>query len=462
MEMRTFSLRQIAEALRSGRMTAVSIVMEAIERRQQVSSKVDAYAHWAPDTARTMAHQADDAFSRGQDCGRLQGIPVSIKDLFSASGMPTHAGSPHLVPPRLDGEGPIVSRLRNQRSVFMGKTHTSEVGFGVCGENVHWGTPRNPWDAVDVRPAGGSSSGAAISIAEGSALVALGSDTGGIVGMKVTHGRWSGEGLLPPGPSLHGPGILMRSVADAAFAFGAIDEGCDPHRLDKACSDADLSTLRIGLLDDSFWAECEPGIEETARNAVEELAAQGARLSPCSLPEVQELRQVSPDWDWGVSAVELLEFLQSELPGWIETLHPGARRQLESQQDLSATEYLRRLRLLRRLRTAADARLADFDVVVCPSSPISPPRLEQLSEPETYKKINRLAVRNMSFANLLDLCALTMPVGLDAAGLPVGLHVIARRHADETLLAAASAFEVALGTGAQRLGIPPLLRPTAD
>jgi aspartyl-tRNA(Asn)/glutamyl-tRNA(Gln) amidotransferase subunit A len=127
---------------------------------------------------------------------------------------------------------------------------------------------------------------------------------------------------------------------------------------------------------------------------------------------------------------------------------------------LPATEYLRRQRLLHRLRAAADARLAAFDVVICPSSPMSPPLLDRLSEPETYRKISRLAVRNMSFVNLLDLCALTMPVGLDAAGMPVGLQLIARRQADETLLAAATAFEAVLGTAAQRLGTAPLLRLT--
>ncbi len=457
-------LPAIAQRLRDGRISAEALTLACIHRRGQASDVLDAYTHWAPETALTMARAADTEKTSAH--GPLHGIPTSIKDLFGLAGMPIHAGSPRPLPERFAADGPVVAGLRRQGAIFMGKTHTSELGFGVCGANIHWGTPRNPWDPVYVRPAGGSSSGAAISIIEGSAIVALGSDTGGsarepanmtgIVGLKVTHGRWSGAGLVPPGPSLHGPGLLARTVADAAFAFAAIDGSCSPDWFEDGFSKRQTRALRVGVLDDFFWEECAPGIAEAVTRALQEIAAAGATVVPARLQQARELAAVSGDWDWGISAVELLEFLQSELPDWLATLHPGARRQLELQSPLTAVEYLRRLRLLARLRQAADATFAEIDVLACPTSPISPPRIEELSDPERYRQINRLAARNTSVVNLLDLCALTLPVGLDQAGLPVGLQLVGRNDADTELLRCAGAVEEILGTPRRRIGVPPL------
>jgi aspartyl-tRNA(Asn)/glutamyl-tRNA(Gln) amidotransferase subunit A len=166
---------------------------------------------------------------------------------------------------------------------------------------------------------------------------------------------------------------------------------------------------------------------------------------------------VTLDWDFGISGVELYEFLASELPDWWETLHPGARRQIETCRSLSAVEYLRRLRLLGAARRSVRSRLEAFDVVICPTSPLSPPLLDELFEPERYREINRLAVRNMCVANLLDLCALTMPVALGPTRLPIGIQLMAGHGRDDRLLAAAVALERVLGTGRERLGVPPLL-----
>jgi aspartyl-tRNA(Asn)/glutamyl-tRNA(Gln) amidotransferase subunit A len=463
----TVPLRSLTKALNERTTTSEALTRHAISARDVAAPVLDAYTHFAPETALSMARAADAAFARGETHGRLQGIPVSIKDLFALDGMPFFAGSPRELPASLGVQGPLVSRMRAQQAVFMGKTHTSELGFGVCGHNIHWGTPRNPWDAEKIRPAGGSSSGAAVSIVEGSALVALGSDTGGsarepanmtgIVGVKITHGRWSGAGLVPPGPSLHGPGLLARTAEDAAFAFSAIDPAIDPREFDLLCESSELSQLRIGILDDDFWGECEPGIAEACKASLDELARAGAKLSSCSLAEASDLRRVAPDWDFGISGVELYEFIASELPEWWETLHPGARLQIESCRSLSAVEYLRRLRLLAAARRSAMSRLEAFDVVVCPTSPLSPPLLDELFEPERYRQINRLAVCNMCVANLLDLCALTMPVALGPTRLPIGIQLIAGHGRDDRMLAAAVAFERVLGTGHERLGSPPLL-----
>jgi aspartyl-tRNA(Asn)/glutamyl-tRNA(Gln) amidotransferase subunit A len=167
-------------------------------------------------------------------------VPVSIKDLFAAFGYPCFAGSSRRLPADpWERDGPLVATLRRHLGVIMGKTHMVEFAFGGTGHNSHWGAPYNPWDAAVHRSVGGSSSGAGGSLLEGSAALAFGSDTAGsvripaamtgTVGLKVTLGRWSTEGVVPLSPTFDTPGLLARSVSDVAYGFAALDPaGIDP------------------------------------------------------------------------------------------------------------------------------------------------------------------------------------------------------------------------------------------
>jgi aspartyl-tRNA(Asn)/glutamyl-tRNA(Gln) amidotransferase subunit A len=166
--------------------------------------------------------------------GPLQGLPVSIKDLFAAAGYPCLAGSSRRLPADpWERDGPLVAALRRQLGVIMGKTHMVEFAFGGTGHNSHWGAPYNSWDATAHRSVGGSSSGAGVSLLEGSALLAFGSDTAGsvwipacmtgTVGLKVTLGRWPTDGVVPLSPTFDTPGLLARSVCDLAYGFAALD-----------------------------------------------------------------------------------------------------------------------------------------------------------------------------------------------------------------------------------------------
>ncbi|HEY6335204.1 MAG TPA: amidase family protein, partial [Alphaproteobacteria bacterium] len=167
------SLPSIAAALRRGEVSSLELVEAAIVRHKDVGGPLNAYKSWNTDEARLQARAADAAFASGADLGPLQGLPVSVKDLYGVKGWPTYAGTPRRLPERWEQEGPVVSALRRQLAVAVGKTHTVELAFGGLGVNPHWGTPLNPWDARTHRVPGGSSSGAGVSLLEGSALVAL-------------------------------------------------------------------------------------------------------------------------------------------------------------------------------------------------------------------------------------------------------------------------------------------------
>ena len=173
-------LIEIARDLRERRASARELVEAAIARHERFGERLHAYSLWAPDQARAVAEAAHAAFSAGVSTGPLQGLPVSVKDLFAAGGYPCFAGSSRRLPADpWERDGPLVATLRRQLGVIMGKTHMVEFAFGGTGQNSHHGAPYNPWDATAHRSVGGSSSGAGVSLLEGSAVLAFGSDTAG-------------------------------------------------------------------------------------------------------------------------------------------------------------------------------------------------------------------------------------------------------------------------------------------
>jgi len=459
-------IADLALRLRDGRLTARALAEEAIANHERHGKDLLAYSRWAPEHARKCADAADAAFAVGAVAGPLQGIPVSVKDLFGVAGFATFAGSPKRLPSKFETEGPVIANLRRQLATLMGKTHMVEFAFGGTGHNAHHGAPRNPWDAGKHRSPGGSSSGAGVSLAEGSALLALGSDTAasvrlpaamtGNAGLKFTKDRWSCEGVVPLSHTFDTPGILARSSADAAFGFATLDPRLgDPFGfLDRV--PASVGGVRIGVADPFFWDDCENGIDEVVRDAVTSLARDGAALVDSRLPEAQEAFAVFAEG--GVSAIELRAFLDRELPDWLVTIDPVNVPALKNAESLTAREYLaRRLRLLDAARRAA-ARFAEIDVIATPTVRLSPHVFAEETGPEKFWARNRGIVHNLVPVNFLGLCAATLPVGLDRLGLPVGLQLIARGGDDERLVAIACAVERVLGTPRELLGTPPMCR----
>ncbi|MGD9867760.1 MAG: amidase family protein, partial [Hyphomicrobiales bacterium] len=163
------SLAEIMQGLRSGGVTASGLFEEGMERHAGAGSVLQAYRVWDPERGEALAREADGAFRAGRDLGPLQGIPVSVKDLYGLEGFDIHAGTSRALPARWRREGPLIGLLRSQAAVMAGKTHMVEFAFGAVGMNSHWPVPRNPWDLTHHRVPGGSSSGAGVSLMEGSA-----------------------------------------------------------------------------------------------------------------------------------------------------------------------------------------------------------------------------------------------------------------------------------------------------
>ncbi|BCH20278.1 amidase [Mesorhizobium sp. L-8-3] len=456
------SLHQIAGDLREGRLTAQALMEEAAERHRATEGRLNAYKTWAGERARLHAQAADMLLGSGVDLGPLMGMPVSVKDLYGVPGLPVFAGTDTAFPESWTNPGPLVRRLQGQLGIVTGKTHTVEFAFGGLGVNAHWGSPVNPWSAPgEPRAPGGSSSGAGVSLGQGSALVALGTDTAGSVripasltgqvALKTTHGRWSGEGIVPLSPSLDTPGILCRTVEDLAFAFAALDGSAD-----KPAPPRSVDGLRIGVPRNFFWDEADASIVEITEAALRKLESKGARLVPLELPGCDEVIAVFQQG--GLAASELHAFLNARFPERIARLDPVVRMRVAGADSVTAAEYLRRRAVLAENGQRSRQAFDHCDVLMTPTVPISPPLLSELQDAETYRRANMLVLRNTAIANLFGWCAMSLPAGLDANAMPVGLQLIGPPLYEPGLIAAGLATEAVLGRAADLLGQVPLSR----
>ena len=460
-------IRGLAGALREGTITAEAVAEAAIARHERLGAALGAYKTWEPERFLDQARAVDRARAQGRPAGPVHGIPVSAKDIYGVRGYPTYAGSPTRLPAAWQAEGPVVRALRAGCATIPGKTHSVEFAFGALGTNPHWGTPRNPWDAVGHRTPGGSSSGAGVSLAEGSALLALGSDTGGsvripasktgCVGIKTSTGRWSTAGIVPLSPTLDTAGLLARSVEDAAYGFAAIDPGYrEPAALFARIEGHALSDFRIGVCENFMWQDCAPGVAEAVRDILSAIEAKGAVVRDMPFPELGEGYDLH--LKGSIVSGECAAFLAAELPDWLETLDPTVRRRIADGGEIPVLEFLDRYRQIEDLGRAAHERLGGIDAIAAPTVAVTPPRLEEVAALEDHVRINRQCFRNTCPVNMLSLCAITVPAGLDACGMPVGLQLSARHGQEERLFALALTIESALGTPRERLGPPPLGR----
>jgi aspartyl-tRNA(Asn)/glutamyl-tRNA(Gln) amidotransferase subunit A len=438
MDLGSASISALASALRSGETSARELLEQARKNDRHG-------AYLTVDEARSAreAAAADALFAAGVELGPLQGLPVSVKDLYGVPGYPTFAGSPRRLPEAFERAGPLVARLRAGGAVITGKTHTVELAFGGLGMNAHHPVPRNPWSKDQHRVPGGSSSGAGVSLAEGSAVLALGTDTSGSVripaswtgnvALKTTKGRWPTEGIVPLSTTLDTAGLLARTIADLTIGFSFFEERA------PVLSDAELDRVRLARMDDFFFEDCSPGVAEAVDRAWSALERAGARTSTVKWPEVREAHAIFKTGQ--IAAVEVLDFLSRELPAWLSTLDPNVARRVALASELKAADYLRSRAALTALAASVDARFSEVDALVTPTVPNTPPLVSAVSTPDDYTRENLRSLRNTSVVSCLGLCAVTLPIGRDAAGMPVGLQLIARAGGEARLLALAAAVE---------------------
>jgi aspartyl-tRNA(Asn)/glutamyl-tRNA(Gln) amidotransferase subunit A len=462
------SLAGLARALRDGEVSADELAEAAIAAHDARGDGLCAYAEFDADGARAAARDADARLATDMDPPPLCGIPISVKDIYGVTGLPTFAGTRKRLPQRWERDGWLVGRLREQGAVIVGKSHTVEMAFAGVGMNPNWSTPRNPWDPDVARIPGGSSSGAGVSLHEASAVIALGSDTGGsiripatftgTVGHKTTKGRWPTTGVVPLSHTFDTVGALTRTVADSVYFFGAVDpDHGDPRELHLELDTRSPSSLRIGVPVCEIHKECQADVGDVISRALLDLSTAGVRLSESDghlLDEAAALYLAG-----GIGGTECRHFLEQELPGWLELLHPIVGSRLGSATSPHDPRYQRAIAEHRRMAAEAEALFDGVDVLALPTNLITPPPLSEVSGPERlerYLAVNAATLRPTCPVNLLGLCAVTVPVGLDRARMPVGLQLVAPAGSDADVLAAALTIERVLGTARDRIGQAPM------
>jgi aspartyl-tRNA(Asn)/glutamyl-tRNA(Gln) amidotransferase subunit A len=392
--------------------------------------------------ARSAADAADVRARAGMTLGPLDGAIISIKDLFDVAGEPTRAGSKVLVDaPPAAIDAPVVRRLRAAGAVIVAKTNMVEFAFSGIGTNPHYGTPGNPADRT--RVPGGSSSGAAVAVADGMCEIAIGTDTGGstripaafcgVVGYKPTKARVPTEGAFPLSYTLDSVGPIARTVA-ACAAADAIMAGDDPWTLEPA----PLQGLRFGIPQGLPLRDLDQTVAAQFSDATKELGRRGARLSDEPLPLLDEMVRVNSKATFAVAESYFIH--RERIATRAADYDPFVRSRIEAGRALAAADYMAMLRDRAALVRAMDARLSDLDALVLPTTPIVAPTISEVSSSEGFTAKNGLSLRNPAIANFFDLCAISLPLRR-AGGLPVGLMLIARNGHDRRLFRIAAAVE---------------------
>ncbi|PWC51588.1 amidase [Azospirillum sp. TSA6c] len=395
--------------------------------------------------ARSAAAASDRRAAAGRSLGPLDGRIVSVKALFDVAGDATAAGSAILRGrPAAGRDARAVARLRAAGAVIVGRTHMTEFAFSAVGINPHYGNPGNPHDRS--RVPGGSSSGAAISVVDGMAEIALGSDTGGslripaalsgAVGFKPSAGRLPSDGAFPLSPTLDAIGPIAAKVADAALLDSILSDG-NPAPLAPLSLVGQSFLVARGRLFDGT----EPAVAAAFEAALDRLRAAGAQVVDGSIEaELDALAEL--DRIGVFTAIELAATLADLGITALDGIDPKTRARIEAGGKAPAADYVRMQHRRAALIRLMDERLTRHPVLLLPTAPMTAPTIADVLDDAAFHRVNLALLRNTRVANLFDLPAISLPVPAD--GLPVGLMAMGRRGGDRSLLGIAAGIEAAL------------------
>ena len=378
--------------------------------------------------------------------GALAGLPISVKDLYDIAGQVTSAGSVVLADqPPAPVDAPAVARLRAAGAALIGRTQMTEFAFSGVGINPHHGTPANPWDRATRRIPGGSSSGAAVSVTDGMAVVGIGSDTGGSVripsalcgltGFKPTQRRVPIDGTVPLSTSLDSIGPLAASVRCCAIV-DAVLAGEQP----TVPALRDVAGARLAIPETLVLNDVDDTVAAAFERACATLQQAGARLQRIAVPEFAELGRLHARGT--LAGAEAWAWHRQLLTERGDEYDPRVGLRLRGGEAMGAADYIDLLAARRRWIAQVEARIAPFDALLMPTVPIVAPRIDELvASDAAYFAANGLILRNPTLINFLDGCALSLPCHARGEA-PAGLTLAAAGGRDRAVLA--------LGLGVER------------
>ncbi len=441
----TPTLATLADDLENGRTTARKLVEACIAKIADASGEGQrTFIH----VDREAAIEAADAMDRLRKANaapsRFAGIPVSIKDLFDIKGQVTRAGSRALEDSApAEADAPVVARLRRAGFVVIGRTNMTEFAYSGIGINPHYGTPKGAWQRSVGHVPGGSSSGAAVSVVDGMAHGALGTDTGGscripaafngIVGYKPTQRRVPLDGGVPLSSTLDSFGPLAHTVSCCAVLDAVLaDEPITP------LQPRPIKGMRLAVPTTVVLDELDDAVARTFERALETLSRQGAQIERIAVPEFHDVAAMNAKG--GFSAAESYAWHRFLLTSKGDVYDPRVASRILRGESLSAADYIDLLGARRSLIAHSTTRLAPYDALILPTTANTPPRIADLADDKAFTRANLLALRNCTLINMIDGCAISLPAHREGE-VPVGLMLAASGGSDRRILELAAAME---------------------
>ncbi len=441
----TPTLAGLADDLEKGRTNARKLIDECLARIADKSGEgARAFVHVDVEAAIEAAKAMDRLREVKAAPSPYAGIPVSIKDLFDIKGQVTRAGSRALDDSApAEADAPVVARLRRAGFIVIGRTNMTEFAYSGIGINPHYGTPKSAWQRHVGHVPGGSSSGAAVSVTDGMAHAALGTDTGGscripaayngIVGFKPTQRRVPREGGVPLSFTLDSFGPLARTVACCAVLDAVLaDEPVAPlqPRPMKGMRLAVPTTVALDELDDE--------VARTFERTLETLSRQGALIERIAVPEFLDVGMMNAKG--GFAAAESYAWHRYLIASHGDVYDPRVSSRITRGEAISAADYIDLLEARKSLIARSTMRLASHDALVMPTTAITPPRIADLADDKAFAKANLLSLRNCTLINMIDGCAISLPCHREGEA-PVGLMLAASGGSDRRIFELAAAME---------------------
>ena len=439
------TLASLADDLESGRTTARKLVDACLAGIADTSGEgVRAFIHVDAEAAIEAAEAMDRLREVKAAPSRFAGIPVSIKDLFDIRGQVTRAGSRALDDSApAEADAPAVARLRQAGFVVIGRTNMTEFAYSGIGINPHYGTPKGIWQRSVGHVPGGSSSGAAVSVVDGMAHGALGTDTGGscripaayngIVGFKPTQRRVPLDGAVPLSFTLDSIGPLARTVACCAALDAVLaDENFVP-LVPRPVKGMRLAVPTTVALDDLDGA-----VAKTFERALQTLSRQGALIERIEVPEFLDVAPMNAKG--GFAAAESYAWHRYLIASKGDVYDPRVASRILRGESLSAADYVDLLGARKSLIARATVRLAPYDALVMPTTANTPPAIADLADDKAFTKANLLSLRNCTLINMIDGCSISLPCHREGE-VPVGLMLAASGGADRRIFELAAGME---------------------
>ncbi|MBU6461712.1 MAG: amidase [Bradyrhizobium sp.] len=444
----TPTLASLADDLENGRTSARKLVDECIARIADPAGEGQrVFIHVDKDAAIEAAEAMDRLRKAKAAPSRFAGIPVSIKDLFDIKGQVTRAGSRALDDsPPAQADATAVARLRRAGFIVIGRTNMTEFAYSGIGINPHYGTPKSVWQRSVGHVPGGSSSGAAVSIADGMAHGALGTDTGGscripaafngIVGFKPTQRRVPLDGGVPLSSTLDSFGPLARSVSCCAILDAVLaDEPVMPLR------PRPIKGMRLAVPTTVVLDDLDDAVAQTFDRALEKLSREGALIERIEVPGFLDIGVMNAKG--GFSAAESYAWHRFLIASKGDIYDPRVAVRILRGEGMSAADYVDLINARRSLIARTEKRIAPYDALVLPTTANTPPRIPDLTADKAFTTQNMRALRNPSLINMIDGCAISIPAQRDGE-VPVGLMLAAAGGSDRRIFELAAGMERAI------------------